>query len=125
MTLSLRHAVTNPRFQVPLLRVTRLEQLSQYGRSTMVETNYKFKGTVTVPSDANLVRYVDSTTYTKAICVTSTIKFNPESKKGNGDVIIYKGDRYLVLGVDDYDQYGFTRAYAGLLNYEVSAQHGD
>lgn len=100
-------------------RIVRREQVNQWG-----EAEAKFKRTtipavVTSATAGDLNRFTDATTYTKTIKVTTAHNLNPDNVGGQSDIIVFEGDNYEVVGVDNYKNNGYTRAICSLIDFEV------
>ena len=121
--LSLKHTVINPRFNQPVIRIVRSSVVNDYGEPVVVERKSTIQAVVTVPKDSDIIRWSEGSTHTKFIRITTTVKLNPENDPGNNDIIVYKNDRYQVLSVDDYSEFGYTRAICQLMDYKVHNQN--
>ena len=115
----------DPDFTQPIIRYVCTEVTDNYGRPHQQVTKSKVRAIVTQPNNGDLIRYVDSTTYTKAICVTSSMVFYPDNLTGQPDVILYHGEHYVVVGVEDYRDFGYTRAICALTDFQAAASDGD
>ena len=121
--LSLKHAVINPRFTQPIIRIIRGSSVNDYGELITVERKSTIQAVVSVPKDSDIIRWQEGSSHTKFILVTTTVKLNPENEPGNNDIIVYRNDRYQVLSVDDYSGFGYTRAVCQLMDYAVHDQN--
>lgn len=99
------------------------EVVDAQGRPQFTSRKSSIAAVITSPKDNDMVRYVDRTTYVKAICVTTTAVLNPPLLNQQPDEIYYKGDYYVVDAVDDLGSFGYNRAICSLLQYQQSRIH--
>ena len=110
----------DPDFSQKVTRLVFNEVISPMGRPIFTTQKSTIWAVVTTPNNNEMVRWVDSTTYSKAKCFTTTTILNPDTLATDPDELIYKGDYYVIVGIDDYDEFGYTRAYATMINYQQS-----
>lgn len=103
--------------------IVRKASVDNYGRNVPVLTRTKIKAVVTTPKDSDLIRLPEGTQHNKYKLFTSTTRFNPDSIPGLPDIIEYKGNHFIVLSVDDYSEYGYSRALGGMLETAVAKQY--
>lgn len=104
-------ALTNPytlsRFDV----VRRPETVSNQGTSIVTETIFpKVRGVVTPAKSKHLRRRPEGEDQPKGIVVITRFALRGESKDGSQnyqpDMVVWKGNRYVVVEPRDYSEYG-------------------
>ena len=120
--INLSRVVTNPHFTQVVTRIIRKVQIDNYGRNIPTEYKTKISCVITSPKDSDLIRLMEGTQYTKFKIFTSGNIINADSLPGMADIILYKGNHYLIISVDDYSEYGFSRAYGAMLETAVAKQ---
>lgn len=113
--ISLKRVATNPHFTQIVTRIVRKASVDTMGRNIPIEIKSKIKAIVTTPKESEVIRFAEGTNYKRFKRFISTTRFNAESVPGLPDIIIYKGNHYLVLSTDNIDEYGFTRSIAGMM----------
>jgi hypothetical protein len=99
------------------------EIVDENGRPQFTLKKSSIRAVITTPKDSDMVRYVDRTTYTKAIRITTTAVLNPPLLNQQPDEIFWKGDYYVVDAVSDYSSFGYNRAICSLIQYQQSRIH--
>ena len=118
--INVSRAVNDKRLNQPILRIVQTESFNDYGESVIKTLKTHHNAVVSVPTNAELIRWVDNTTYKKAMCFTSSLIFNPDNLQGQPDILVWKGDEYLIVSVDDYSHNGYTRAIGVLQALQVA-----
>jgi hypothetical protein len=110
MTLiNVAEIVSDTDFTQPVIRIIRNSTVNQFGEPVVVEKRKTIQCVVTNPSDAELTRFQESSSTKKMKRFTTTTKLNAGNEPGNGDIILYKRTHYLIVGVDDYEEFGYNR----------------
>ena len=123
--LDLSDIVQDEDFTQDIVRLVSTETINNYGEAIQSTSRSHVRAIVTTPSTGQLNRYVDATTYKKAICVTGNMVFYPDNLTGQPDIFIYHNEYYVVVGVDDYRDFGYTRAYCCMTDLQSSASNGN
>ena len=118
--INVRRVVNNKRLRQPILRIVQTETFDDYGNSVIDTRTTNEYVVVTTATQAELQRYVDGTTYKSAMAFTSSLIFNADNLAGQPDILVWNGDNYLVVAVDDYSENGYTRAIGALLDLQKS-----
>jgi hypothetical protein len=116
--LNVSRVVLNPRFLQPITQIKRTETVNQYGESVISSDEITIQAVVTMANAQDLNRFTDATVYKKAILVSTANVINPDSIQGQPDMLIYKDETYIVIGVDSYSEFGYTRAVAALADFQ-------
>lgn len=114
--------IAGERFSV----VRRAEVVNDFGESVVVSRTYpRVPGSVTPTAPNSLAREEAYQTQQKTIQVIARFRLRGVARDGAGakfqpDLILWRGDAYLVTTVDDYSQYGagFVRADCASTDYE-------
>lgn len=101
--------------------IRRLETVDGNGRGSTTNTTYAAFGSVTPTGDNSLVREDAFQSQAKTIKVVTNFALQgmAEDAQGNKyqpDLVLWKGDYYLVRTVNDYSSYG-----AGMIEAECSS----
>jgi len=123
--LNVRRAVRDKRLTQKIVRIVSTETVDQKGRPEQSYQRSTVRAIVTVAAQGDIERYVDATLYHKAILVTSEMIFYPDNLTGQPDIIVYHNENYVVLGVDDYRDFGYTRAVCGITDFQTAASGGN
>jgi hypothetical protein len=123
--LNVRRAVRDKRLTQKVVRIVSTESVNAYGEPEQAYQRSTVRAIVTVASQGDIERYVDATLYHKAILVTSEMIFYPDNLTGQPDIIVYHNENYVVLGVDDYRDFGYTRAVCGITDFQAAASGGN
>lgn len=123
--INVRNVLRDRRLTQKVVRIVSTEEINQYGEAVQTQTRSMVRAVVTSPDNGEMVRYVDSTTYKKAICVTSEMVFYPDNLSGQPDIIVWHDENYVVVGVEDYRDFGYTRAICALTDLQSAASHGN
>lgn len=99
----------------------RQETVNNLGKSVITATSVTAIGSVVPTGDNSLVREEAFQTQAKTIKVTTKFRLRGVSKDAGAlnyqpDIVVWKGNNYLVRTVDDYTQYG-----AGMVEAECSS----
>lgn len=99
----INHASMSDNFTV----VSQVERTdSDTGRSTFVQTQAPGVGVVTMASPSDLRRLPDSQTMERVISIVSTSPLQGPTPQRQPDIVIWRGDGYIVQDVQPYPQYG-------------------
>lgn len=104
-------------------KVIRTETINEFGEPVLGHQIQDIYAVVTSANSGNINRYEDSTTYTKSIKVTTNNKLNADSKTGQSDLILFEGNYYEIMGVDNYNKNGYMRAICNLSEFQVNKQY--
>lgn len=107
-------------FTEEVQRLIFFETIDNHGRAQYTVRKSNIRCVVTTPSDSEVKRYVDSTTYSKVKCFTGIVNVNPDTVFTDSDEIVWRGDHYKILGQDDYPQNGFTRSIGAMIEFNQS-----
>src|SRR5579871_6678910 len=98
----------------------RFETVNSYGESTVTTKQYPAVGSVTPGGDNSLSREDAFQTEAKTITVVTAFLLrgpstNPAGQNFQPDIVVWRGDSYVVRSLNDYSRYG-----AGLVEAECS-----
>ncbi|MBC7074664.1 MAG: hypothetical protein H5T98_01050 [Syntrophomonadaceae bacterium] len=108
----------DPEFMQPVTRVQRAEVVNQYGETTVTSTSTTIQAVCTSPSKTGMMRFDDAQTYQDTIQVTTLSPLNGPTVGGQPDLIVYKGQTFVVAIVNDYQSFGYTRAVCKLTDLQ-------
>lgn len=99
----------------------RHETVNSYGESTIATTTYSANGSITPTGDNSLVREDAFQSQAKTIKVVTSFMLQGQAEDAQGnkyqpDLILWKGDYYIVRTLNDYSSYG-----AGMIEAECSS----
>ena len=123
--LNVRRAVRDKRLTQKIVRIVSTETVDPKGRPEQSYQRSTVRAIVTMAAQGDIERYTDATLYHKAILVTSEMIFYPDNLTGQPDIIVYHNENYIVLGVDDYRDFGYTRAVCGITDFQAAASGGN
>jgi hypothetical protein len=118
--LSVLDSVLDSDILEPIIVIQEAEKINNYGRAELTPTYLKVEAVVTKSKEAQVTRLRDSTNYQQFITCTSAYVFRGDNFSGQNDRVIWQNNTYTVLAVDDNSNRGYTRAYCGLLELQVS-----
>jgi len=105
--LDVTQFLTDPDFADRFTVRRRNESVDKHGRSTIVETRIpNVIGVVTMGSQSDLDRRDDFQVTTRALTVVCKFALRGEVSQYQPDVIVWRGDNYLVKHVDLYPHFG-------------------
>ena len=107
-------------FSERIQRIIFFEEIDNYGRPFYTKKISTIQCVVTVPQDAEIKRWVDSTSYSRVLCFTSTTSMNADTQFTDGDELRYKGNYFKIIGVDDYSSFGYNRTIAAQIELHQS-----
>lgn len=123
--INVSRVVKNKKFTQMVTRIVSKETINNYGEAIQSTHTSSIPAIVTAPTNGDLVRYVDSTSYKKAICVSTSLILYPDNLTGQPDIFVWHDEHYVVTGVDDYRELGYTRAIACLTDYQSAPSNGN
>jgi hypothetical protein len=105
----------------------RIETVDQYGQSQIATQTYSAIGSIVPTGDNSLVREEAYQQQAKSITVRTTFRLRGAAKDGPGyhyqpDLVIWKGDAFIVRTVDDYSQYGAGMVEAACTSIDLIDQ---
>lgn len=116
--LNVASVVSDPRFTQSVTRMQRAETINQYGESVITSTSTTIAAVITSPGKTGLMRFEDAQTYQDTIKVTTTSPLNGPTATSQPDLIVWQGQNYAVTIVNDYAQFGYTRAICKLIDLQ-------
>jgi hypothetical protein len=99
--------------------IRRPETINESGRSSAAQVVGSAVGTIYPTGDNSLVRQTDFELGRKTLTVVTPYRLQQAAPGHQPDVILYRGNQYVVTSVEDYSQYG-----AGIIVAEVSSIAG-
>lgn len=103
--IDLSEVVNDPELGARLLELRRVVQtVDGRGRAVNTETPYPFTGCITMDKAAILERIADGEYITGSVLVTS------DTPIGKGDIIVWVGNRYVAMVINDYLWHGVNWA---------------
>jgi len=85
----------------------RTETVDNHGRSTLaIQTFPRVAGTVTMASPNDLKRLAEHQVTERTISIVTKFKMQGEVTGKQPDVVVWRGDRYVVNYIDYYPQFG-------------------
>jgi hypothetical protein len=84
----------------------RPESISQYGRSVTTQVIATAAGTIYPTGDNSLVRQSDFEMSRKTLTCVTTYRLQQAAPGFQPDLVLYRGNTYVVSSVEDYSQYG-------------------
>jgi hypothetical protein len=100
----------DPDFMQPVTRVQRVETINGFGESTTANTSTTIQAVCTSPSKTGMMRFDDAQTYQDTLQVTTASPLNGPTVGGQPDLILYKGQTFVVSFVNVYQTFGLPRA---------------
>lgn len=101
--------------------VRRVQVVDEDGISSVTQVNYSAVGSIAPVGDNSLLREESFETMTKSIKVITTFRLRGPSNQGQQtyqpDIIIWKGDSFVVRVLNDWSQYG-----VGMIEAECSSE---
>lgn len=109
--LDISDVLLDPSFTDTFQVQRRLETVDINGRSTTRTSTSNTFGVVTAASPNDLSRLPDADVYHRVLSVVTQFKLRGETADGSGsnwkpDLIVWRGDNYIVKEVDLYPQFG-------------------
>lgn len=86
--------------------IRRPEVISQFGRATTEQVVATAIGTIYPTGDNSLVRQTDYELGRKTLTCVTTYRLQIAAPGHQPDVVLYRGNEYIVTAVEDYSQYG-------------------
>ena len=86
--------------------VRRVETIDVHGRSSITEQRSRQIGVVTAISPSDLDRREDYQAMTRSISVVTQYKLRGEITGQQPDIIVWRGDNFVVKHIDPYPQFG-------------------
>jgi hypothetical protein len=117
--LDMRVALSNPYTIDYFTVIRRVETVNDFGESTLTTTSYPLTaGVVTAGQPSNLDRQANFQVTPKWIDIVTQFCLYPESESGAGteyqpDLIVWRGNNYIVKTLADYSSYGLGFVSAG------------
>ena len=94
----------------------RPETINAFGRSVTSQVTATAYGTIYPTGDNSLVRQTDYELGRKTLTIVTPYRLRQAAPGYQPDLILYRGNEYVVSKIEDYSQYG-----AGLIVAEVSS----
>lgn len=105
--LDMSDALLDPMFLDTFKVLRRQEVMGENGRGeNLIRTYNPVYGTVTMSSPSDLGRDVDFQATTRSISVVLKFQLQSEVTGFQADVVVWRGDNYVVRHVDYYPQFG-------------------
>lgn len=105
-TLDVSDVLLCPEFTDNYVIQRNVETLSDMGRSIITPTKIKSFGVVTMASGRDLQRLPDYEVLERVIKITTKTRLQSEAKNVQPDIIIWRGDSYVVKDIKLYPQFG-------------------
>jgi galactose-6-phosphate isomerase len=86
--------------------VRRPETISESGRSSTTQVTATAFGTVYPTGDNSLVRQADYELGRKTLTVVTPYRLQQAAPGYQPDVVLYRGNQYVVSALEDFSQYG-------------------
>lgn len=90
--------------------IRRPEAISEYGRSVTSQVVATARGTLYPTGDNSLVRQSDYELGRKTLTCVTTYRLQIAAPDHQPDLVLYRGNTYVVTAVEDYSPYGFVVA---------------
>ena len=116
--INVKAAVLNKSLTQTISRVIRTESINEFGEPVISERNMRLEAVITTPTAGQLQRYTDATNINRTICVTTAHPLNPDFTTGQPDIIEWAGNNYIVVGTENYINFGYTRAICQMVDFE-------
>ena len=105
----------------------RIETVNNFGQSTISVETFPAVGAITPSGDNSLVRDEAYQTNAKSIQVLTAFRLRGAAKDGAGnryqpDLVLWKGDSFVVRMVSDYSQYGAGFVQADCVSIDLLDQ---
>lgn len=114
--ISVKDIVTDKDFIQKITHYVFEEDVDDNGRTVFVTRKSVIEAVITIPQDSEMIRWVDRTSYTQARCITTKTILNPPSTLTGSDEFDINGNRYVIVGIDDYRDFGYNRAFCTKIN---------
>jgi hypothetical protein len=86
--------------------ISRAETITEFGRSTVTQVTATALGTIYPTGDNSLVRQGDYEMGRKTLTCVTPYRLKQAAPGYQPDLVLYRGNQYLVSSVEDYSQYG-------------------
>lgn len=103
---SVTRAISNPRFQSAFTVERRSETVGNDGFAVLTPTPIAAKGVICSASPSDLERLPDEQHMGRSHSIVTRFRLQGPSPGKQADVVIYRGNRFLVVSVDDYTEWG-------------------
>jgi hypothetical protein len=109
--INIAELINDPDF-VQNYTVYRKDATWSEGETTQTETKLKFTGVVVAANtrDVNMLPEGDRIAGLMVFYTTTDKPFYPTRSTGTSDEILWRGDRYKLMQVYPYDDYGYVKA---------------
>jgi hypothetical protein len=84
----------------------RAETISEFGRSSTTQVTATAYGTIYPTGDNNLVRQADFEIGRRTLTCVTPFRLQQAAPGFQPDLVLYRGNQYVVSAVEDYSQYG-------------------
>ena len=105
--LDVSEILTDPDFADKFNVRRRSETVDTHGRSTVAEQLFsQVVGVVTAISPSDLDRREDYQAMTRSISIVCQFRLRGETDGGQPDIVVWRGNNYIVKHIDPYPQFG-------------------
>lgn len=105
-TLDVSDVLLSPEFTDNYLIQRNVETVDTHGRSTVAVTTTNSFGVVTMASGADLKRHPEFQELDRVLSIVTKTRLQSAVNGSQPDIIIWRGDNYVVKYVDLYPQFG-------------------
>ena len=99
--------------------IRRAETVSTSGFNSFTPTTFAGVRGVVTPGDSSLTRDADQQNASKTLTVTAPFYFRGESVGYQPDLVLWGGDYFVVMSIEDYTKYGpgWTQVTCNSIDY--------
>lgn len=117
-TLDVSDVLLSPEFTDNYSIQRNVETVDIHGRSITTPTTTASFGVVTMASGADLKRYPELQMLERVLSIVTKTRLQSAVNGAQPDIIIWRGDNYVVKALDPYPQYGqgFYQAIAASID---------
>jgi hypothetical protein len=117
-TLDVSDVLLSPEFTDNYSIQRNVETVDIHGRSTTTPTTTASFGVVTMANGADLKRYPELQMLERVLSIVTKTRLQSAVNGAQPDIIIWRGDNYVVKALDPYPQYGqgFYQAIAASID---------
>jgi galactose-6-phosphate isomerase len=103
----------SPMFQTSFSVIRRVQGVDNNGRMTETDTTFPALGVIHAAGENTQERPKDYATGRKSIAVYTQFRLRPQTEGYVPDLVVYRGDNYLVQTMEDYTDFGegWVQAY--------------
>ena len=111
--LDLNVVLISPMFMDSFKVIRRVQGVDQFGRMTETDSVFQVTGVIHARGDNTQERPKEYGTGRKSIAVYTGFRLRPQTEGYAPDLVVWRGDNYLVQTLEDYSHLaaGFVQAY--------------